>query len=194
MALPRDKLKCVSIVCGLGPPDISMRGADWLHWCAFPIGWRYTPAFLIRWFWQLGPEGRLDWSDEKRLEVLKQRVAKSANTVHKKELELMQDVDILQLFLRSARESFAQGFDGVDQDGRVVCADFGFRLEEIRPDLPVQLWYGTHDTFIPLNVGLQIAARLGGRAHLTAEDETHGSISQNPLMKEKIIKALLGSP
>lgn len=26
MGLPRERLKCVSIVCGLGPPDIGMRG------------------------------------------------------------------------------------------------------------------------------------------------------------------------
>ncbi len=60
----------------------------------------------------------------------------------------------------------------------MICTDFGFRIEDIRHDLPVQLWYGKYDTHVPLNHGKQIAARLGGRASLRVEDETHASISQ----------------
>lgn len=76
-----------------------------------------------------------------------------------------------------------QGFDGAWQDGRLMCMNFGFRIEDIRPGLPVQLWYGKHDTSVPPNHGVQIAARLGGRAQLRVEDETHGSIVVNR-MKE----------
>jgi pimeloyl-ACP methyl ester carboxylesterase len=192
MSLPRERLKCVSIVCGLGPPDIGMRGADGLHWFAFTLGWRYSIPIFVRWFWQRGPEGRLDLTDEKRLEILQQRASKSERTANKKDLEVMKDEDILRLYLRSTRESFAQGFDGITQDGKLMCMDYGFQIEDIRPDLPVHLWYGKHDTCVPLNHGEQIAARLGGRAHLRVEDETHSSISQN--LKEEILKDLVRSP
>jgi hypothetical protein len=109
-----------------------------------------------------------------------------------KDLEVMKDEDILRLYLRSTRESFAQGFEATLVDGRVMCTDWGFRIEDIRPDLPVQLWYGKLDTFVPLNHGVQIAARLGGRAHLRVEDETHASIS-GQRMKQEILRDLVRS-
>ncbi|KAH8771492.1 Alpha/Beta hydrolase protein [Hyaloscypha finlandica] len=158
MSLPYEKLKCVSIVCGLGPPDI----------------------------------GRLDLTDERRLELLQQSVSKSEGSAQAKDLEVMKDEDFLRLYLRSTRESFAQGFEATLQDGRAMCMDWGFRIEDIRPDLPVQLWYGKLDTFVPLNHGVQIAARLGDRAHLRVEDETHASIS-GQRMKEEILRGLVSS-
>jgi pimeloyl-ACP methyl ester carboxylesterase len=191
MSLPCEKLKCVSIVCGLGPPDIGMRGANFLNWVGFTFGWRYSPAIFMRWFFQREPAGRLDWSDEKRLELLQQQVLRSRATAHKKDLEVMTDEDFLRLYLRSTRESFAQGFDGLLQDGKVICMDYGFRIEDIRLDLPIQLWYGKHDTYVPLNHGKQIAARLGGRASLRVEDETHASISQN--WKKEVLEDLIKS-
>lgn len=90
------------------------------------------------------------------------------------------------------RGKASQGFDGLLQDGKVMCMDYGFRIEDIRPDLPVQLWYGKLDTFVPLNHGVQIAARLGGRAHLRVEDETHASIS-GQRMKGEILRDLVRS-
>lgn len=154
----------------MGPPDIGMSGADWLHRLGFPVGLRYAPLSVVRWFWQQDPSGRLDLTDEKRLELLLQKPI-----AHEKDIKVMKS-DWPRLALRSARECFVQGFEGVWQDGRLMCMDFGFRIEDIRPELPVQLWYGKLDTSVPLNHGVQIAARLGGRAHLRVEDETHGSM------------------
>ncbi|EAS37463.3 uncharacterized protein CIMG_02817 [Coccidioides immitis RS] len=160
-SLPHEKLKCVSIVCGLGPPDIA----------------------------------RLDLSDEKRLELLQQDVSSRSGSKAtlsrevEKELEVMRDEDVLRLFLRTSRESFAHGCDPTVQDGRLVSTDFGFQVEDIRSDLPVQLWYGKHDSSVPLNHGVQIAARLRGRAHLRVEDESHWSISNN--RREEYLEALL---
>lgn len=120
----------------------------------------------------------MDLTDEQRLELLLQPSWQKTIT-HEKDRKLMKDKDILRLMLRTTRESYAQGFDWVREDGRVMCKDWGFRIEDIRPDLPVQLWYGKSDDNVPLNHGEQIAIRLGGRAHLRLEDDTHASISMN---------------
>lgn len=184
-ALPRENLKCVSIVCGLGPPDIGMSGADWVHKLGFPLGFRYAPFSVVRWFWKYEGSGRLDLTDEKRLELLLQKPV-----THEKDSDFMKS-GWPRLSLRSSRESFMQGFDGVWQDGRLACMNFGFRVEDIRPELPVQLWYGKLDTFVPLNHGRQIAARLGGRACLRVVDETHGSIVVNRM--EEILEDLIRS-
>lgn len=179
--LPPTKLKCVSIVCGLGPPDISMRQAEWLHWLGFPYGWRYAPVFLIRWFFHRDTFGRLDLSDEQRLEMLLSPSILAA-IKNPKDKEIMSDESVLRLALRSTREANAQGFNGIAADGRRMCCDWGFRIDDIRRDLPVQLWYGKNDRFVPPNHGEEIAARLGGsegKAVLRLEDDTHVSISQH---------------
>ena len=191
-ALPSEKLKCVSIVCGLGPVyEIGMKGADWLHWIGFTFGYRYTPSIVNRWFWQSQPGGRLDLNDEERLELYMKDVLKSKSTGHEKDVEFMANKDNARRYLRSSRESFAQGFDAALQDGRVLSTDFGFRIQDIRPDLPVQLWYGKYDVFVPLNHGETIAERLGDRASLRVEDETHASIFFN--WREQILDDLVKS-
>jgi len=188
MALPREKLKCASIVCGIGPPDIGMKGANWLHWIAFTFGWRYAQPWAIRWFFGGEPSARLDLSDEKRYELQMQAAGKMTN---KKDLEFFNDADLVRLFLRGAREYYAHGFGAFTEDGRLICSDWGFRIEDVRKDLPVQLWYGKQDPNVPLNHGVQIAARLGARAQLNVKDETHASLWVNSMREamEGIMKA-----
>ncbi|KAF2792950.1 alpha/beta hydrolase fold protein [Melanomma pulvis-pyrius CBS 109.77] len=185
VALPPEKLKCVSIVCGMGPPDIGMSGAGWMHWLAYTWGYRYGPGWLGRWWWRRDPLGRLDLTDEQRLELYMQPNLH----LNERDHDIMKDKDLVRLVVRSSRESFAQGYDGVWQDGKLMCKDFGFRIQDIRLDLPVQLWYGKYDTYVPLNHGEQIAARLGGRAQLRVEDEAHAGISVH--WNKEILEALV---
>jgi len=180
VSLPASQLKCASVVCGVGPMDIGMKGADILHQLGIPYGWRYAPVFLLKWFLSRDAFGRMDLSDEERF----QRVLDPSNLASIKDSrdrELMADQDLVRLMLRSTREARAQGFDSIAVDGRVICSDWGFRVEDIRKDLPVQLWYGKDDCFVPANHGVQIAARLGGddeNVVLRVEDDTHSTITQ----------------
>jgi pimeloyl-ACP methyl ester carboxylesterase len=168
-----------------------MWGASWPLWLGFTLGYPYCPSFVLKWFWQSEPAGRVDLTDEERLELLLQRVSKSKASANEKDLEVMKDEDFLRMTLRSSRESFAHGYEAVAQDGKLMSTDWGFRIEDIRPDLPVQLWYGKQDIIIPLNHGEQIAVRLGGRAHLRVEDETHASLQVK--YQEEILEALVRS-
>jgi pimeloyl-ACP methyl ester carboxylesterase len=181
-ALPSAHLKCVSVICGLGPPDMSMWQADWAHWLSFPYGWRFTPTFLIEWYFSLDAFGRMDLSDEQRLEKMLEP-SRLAAIKDPKDRAILGDENAMRLAVRASREAQAQGFEGVALDGRVMCRNWGFRIQDVRRDLPVQLWYGQNDKFIPPNHGVETAARLGGAAAgnviLRLEDDTHYSISQN---------------
>jgi pimeloyl-ACP methyl ester carboxylesterase len=169
-----------------------MSGARLLNRIGFPYGYRFCPAFLNRLYWQREAIGRIDLSDEERLEMVLQEVEKSKSKMAEKELAAMRDQNFHRLALRSSREAFSQGFDGVLLDGRLCCLDFGFKVEDIRPDLPVQLWYGKQDVFVPPNHGVQLARRLGSRADLHLEDETHVTLTLNRRKEilENMIKAM----
>lgn len=191
-ALPATHLKCVSVICGLGPPDMSMWKADMVHWISFPYGWRFAPEFLLEMFFRFDVFGRMELSDEDKLEKMMQpeRLASIENTKNRR---ILSDEAFLKVALRAGRESQRQGFGGVALDGRVVCRGWGFKIEDIRRELPVKLWYGKDDVFIPPNIGIETAARregAGGKVVLRLEeDDTHYSISQD--WKKEQLEAIL---
>ncbi|KAF1911059.1 hypothetical protein BDU57DRAFT_507692 [Ampelomyces quisqualis] len=82
----------------------------------------------------------------------------------------------MRLTVRANDQAFRQGYDGVWDDGKRSCRPWGFRVEDVRRDLRVQLWYGREDVYVPLVYGVQIAARLGGRTELRVEEESHAGI------------------
>ena len=188
-ALPPSKLKAVAMVVALGPPDIGMSGAQLINRIAYPYGLRYCPALFHRWFWRRDAIGRVDLSDEKRLDMLLLQIEKSRPTMSEKDQIAMSDIGFHRLALKSTRQGFVQGYDGVLLDGKLCCFPFGFKVEDIRSDLPVFLWYGKQDVLVPPNHGIQLAKRLSNRADLRLKDETHVSLTIN--WKTDIIESLV---
>jgi pimeloyl-ACP methyl ester carboxylesterase len=177
------------MVVAVGPPDIGMSGARLINRIGFPYGFRFCPSFVNRWFWQRDPIGRVDLSDEERLKLILEQVEKSKPKMSEKDLAAMEDLEFHRMSLKSTREAFSQGYDGVLVDAKLCCFNFGFKVEDIRPELPVHLWYGKQDVFVPPNHGVQLAKRLGSRAILRLDDETHVSVLVN--LKKEILENLI---
>lgn len=114
---------------------------------------------------------------EKHFELLQK--AASNTRPHEREAGLFDTEESVRLWLRTSREAFKNGVDAVVQGSLLLGSDWGFRIQNIRKDLPVWLWYGTFDDIAPVSHGEQIAARLGEKAHLRVVDETHGSMFVN---------------
>jgi pimeloyl-ACP methyl ester carboxylesterase len=171
----------------VGPPDIGWRGADIPHQIGWPYGIRYAPYWMGRMFWRCQAIGRLDLSEEQRLKMLLKETAKAPQ----KDRDIFDDVDLMRLTIRANEQSFAQGYDGVWDDGKKSCTKFGFRVQDIREDLKVHLWYGKEDCYVPPVHGIQIAARLNGRAQVRMENESHAGILMH--WKKEILEALRDS-
>lgn len=137
-----------------------------------------------RWFWRTQAIGRLDLLESERLK----RLLKEGESAPEKDRDFACDVDFMRLCVRAQSEAFAQGYDYVWDDGKKSANEFGFKLQDLRQDLKVQMWYGEKDWFVPLSHGLKIAARLGERAQLRVEDESHGGILMHH--KREILEAL----
>lgn len=189
IALPPNKLKAMSIICGLGPPDIGYYGMAWPNYLGWSFGHRFLPGLVSFWA-SRQPFAHLDRSDEERSELMLADILKSSP--HPKDVAVFAEhPELLRQFMRSCREAFVHGFDSFPEDGGLMSKDFGFRVEDIRKDLPVQLWYGRLDTNVPARHGEQIALRLGSHARLRVEDETHSSLEVN--WKDQQLKDLLES-
>lgn len=69
----------------------------------------------------------------------------------------------------SFHDGLAPGDEGLWEDGCAVLEPWGFDLEAIR--VPVQLWHGKQDQFVPFQHGQWLADHIPGvDAHLTEED------------------------
>jgi pimeloyl-ACP methyl ester carboxylesterase len=72
-------------------------------------------------------------------------------------------------FVASTKDGLGPGDQGWWDDGCAHMAPWGFELETIR--IPVQLWHGAHDQFVPFQHGQWLAAHIPGvDAHLTDTD------------------------
>lgn len=171
----------------MGPPDIGMQGADLAHKVGWLYGIRYAPYWTGRMFWRSMAIGRLDLTADQRLKMLLKETEKTPE----KDRDIFDDVDLMRLTIRASQEAFSQGYDGVWDDGKKSCTDFEFKVQDIRRDLKVHLWYGKDDCFVPLVHGIQIAARLDGRAQFRIEDESHAGIGVH--YRREILEALRAS-
>ncbi|KAJ4354513.1 uncharacterized protein N0V89_006250 [Didymosphaeria variabile] len=196
-ALPPSSLKAASLICCCGPSNlIGHRGGAWAHKLGFPYGWRYSPAWLISWAMKnifLGPVGRVDLPIETRVRQMLH--PKMLASHHAKDLDIMKDEDALWTMVTSANRAYGHSFAGACQDGAVTCSDWGFRIRDIRGDLPVMMWYGTLDMNVPISHGDYIAAELGlragaeGKTEYHVSEDTHTSVFFNN--KEEALKEVL---
>lgn len=173
----KPSLRAVAIVTGQGLPDMSQA------WPAFVVflNKHLDLRWVMRWIFARSPAWQHDLSDEEKMESV--RWSFDLKKAHPADAEIARRADypdLVRLFLESAREAVAQGWQGFLDETAVLSKDPGFRVEDIRADLPVQLWCGTDDTNVSPKAGEETAQRLraGGNTkvelHMEA-GETHGS-------------------
>lgn len=142
-SLPADKLRAVAIVCGLGSPDMTYAGMNWTSWLGWTYGQRWFP-WLCRWWTGFDPGARLDLSEEERVSRMRKNFEKGKAKMDPKDAAMFGDQDFMWMHIRRSTEVFKQGMDGFSNDFRVLNSDFGFKIEDIRKDLPVLMWHGRY--------------------------------------------------
>lgn len=165
-------------MCGMGPLEIdnSFKGV------AVRLGLALVSPIIptvVRLIFQNSPFGRLDLTDQVRSDMLLKQIGahKPKNAAEEAERHSAKDdPDGIMRAMRSCREAFSQSLCGPGYDGQLIAKRYGFRVEDVRKDLPFQLWYGMLDGTTPIQHGRQIAKRLGDRAEYRESEDTHGSL------------------
>jgi len=76
--------------------------------------------------------------------------------------------ELVDFFLRQMREGVAPGDAGMRDDGLSTILPWGFTPSQIR--VPVQVWHGDQDRFVPVSHGRWIAERIPNvEAHIEPE-------------------------
>lgn len=173
---------------GLGPPELSKKGMAWLNWGGWAGGFIYLPRICKAWF-RSDAQAQLQVSPEERYQLLKKQHIRMLPNADDKDKAMMTDSHMLRFGIAVTSETFAHGVDAVVEDAQVMSSKFGFRVEDIRKDLPMHLWYGKYDWSVPPIQGVQLAERLGSHADLRLCDETHGSLTYNNV--DKVVEELV---
>jgi pimeloyl-ACP methyl ester carboxylesterase len=190
-ALPAEQLKAVSMVCGFGPFDLTMRNSKWTTYLIFSA-FKLFP-FLLRW-------SRAGTVKQIRTETADTFIANTKLQLDAwymrfvgpaaKDAALLRDDRFLAFVYEAAREGCAHGVEGHMMEYEVMTAsDLGFELEDIRADLPIGLWYGREDASADLRVGEALAKVLGGKARLFVREEAHLSLVFN--CREEILRTMV---
>lgn len=73
--------------------------------------------------------------------------------------------DVAEIIVRMAREGLSAGFQGLKDDNLAGAKPWGFELSTIR--VPLQIWHGRHDKFVPFSHGEWLARHIPkAEAHL----------------------------
>lgn len=158
-ALLGGRVVAVASVAGVAP--LGAPGLDWFH----GMGAENVEDF------QLMLRDRAAWEEKTRRERDAMLAWDEAEFRHGF-ASLLSPVDAEALtgplvahFLRSMKEGLRPGAEGVRDDGLSVAAEWGFDLRSIR--VPVQIWQGDEDRFVPPGHGRWLAAQVpGADAHL----------------------------
>lgn len=176
--LPAEKLTAVAIVCGMGDMQRfpSSKGMGWRNWLGYRFAIDYIP-WIFRWDASKWPVNQSHLSEEEKLEASIQQIV--ASNPSQQDIEAWNTgggVDLLRLSLRASQEYFLHGLDFLVQDAKLLGSAWEFCVEDIDPNLPLHLWYGTQDLNVSGQHGVEIAKRFRGNAKLRLLEETHMSL------------------
>lgn len=190
-ALPSSQLKAVAIVTGLGLADMSQ---PW-HPALVFLHRHLNLRWVLKWIFTSSPAWNLQLGDDERMEGM--RKGFDIDKAHPADIETAmrsEYPDWMKLFLCSAREAIGQGYDGFLDDAQLLSKEPGFDVQDIRHDLPIQLWYGTDDTNVSPRAGEETAQRLRAGGNKKVElhmekGETHGSVQVK--FQREVLQSLL---
>jgi pimeloyl-ACP methyl ester carboxylesterase len=184
--LPANQLKSVTMLVAAGPwKSTVMRHAKWFPWLFWTV--LNNSAVLRRWGARQAMTKYRNMGREEYVATNRKKMSswwvRLLSRPHEKDLAIFRDDALFEYAYDLLQENCrrADGVEGMVEDWRVMTTeDLGFELEDIRRDLPVQLWYGRYDASVSWRVGEDLKKRLcGDDVQLYLREETHLSMLLN---------------
>lgn len=144
-----DRILSATIVSGIGPCSSGAQRLFALDSRTVAFPFRRAPA-LVRLLFRIG-----------RLVLVSPTVVYMYRTFNRPfatDRGVMGDPEMKDMRIRSLREAFRQGIDGIYVDAILVLQDWGFSLVEIKS--PVRIWHGESDAIVDVAFGRQLYREL----------------------------------
>lgn len=190
---PKDDLLNVSVVAGMGPPEVvTLQKAGWYTVAAL---WLHThiPG-ILKW--------SADWlypsksiQDDEKLQKIIDKFIRWLPAETRKELEPLKKPDEQRAMKAHIRCMFAQGFDGTFRDAQIYASPWGFDLKDV--EKKVLLIYGGKDVRTPVAFGQWYKDHLQDAELVVYPEDGHISIGERTdeilaklVDKEDILKSI----
>ena len=121
-------------------------------------------------------------------EKAEKNMKKAMNNFPEADRKVLDDPQILSLFIKESAEAFRQGSKGAYHEGKIYARSWGFNLEDISPKLKVYIWHGEADKAVPVAMGRGMCKLIPNCEGNFYPGEGHYSTIFN--YYEDIIKAL----
>jgi pimeloyl-ACP methyl ester carboxylesterase len=177
--IPR-RITKAGVISGVGPYDApgATRGMRWQNRVGFRLGARVPPlARLIMW----SMERQVRRRPERALDAI-------AKAMSPADAEIARRPEERQILAADIGEAFRQGSRGAALDVVLLGRPWGFRLDEIKPD--VFLWQGETDVLVPPAMGRHLAAEIPNCHATFFRDEGHLLIDH----MSEILQAFIALP
>jgi pimeloyl-ACP methyl ester carboxylesterase len=125
---------------------------------------------------------------QKKLFDDREKLEDSIKNLPKPDSKLLQNPDILDIFIEASKEAFHSGLDGVIHEEKIYAKSWGFDLKDIPSDLQVYVWYGDMDVFVPSSFGRKMCELIPNCKSFFFPNEGHLSVFVNHL--EEILETL----
>jgi len=89
----------------------------------------------------------------KDLEKAEKNMKKALKKFPEADRKILEDPQVLSLFIKESAEAFRQGSKGAYHEGKIYARSWGFNLEDISPKLNVYIWHGDADKNVPIAMG-----------------------------------------
>ena len=166
-ALLPDRVIAAATIAGVAPTD--GEGLDWLA----GMGEENLEEFKAA---RAGPKALEDfinrWAPGLRTVTGEQVLDEMGDLVSPPDAEVLTG-DFADFSASGLREALRSGIWGWFDDDVAILGDWGFALEEI--EVPVRIWHGREDRFVPVSHGQWLAEHVAGAtAHIL---DGHGHLS-----------------
>ena len=172
--IPKDELRGVGILAGIGPWELGTAGMRWLGRLMFNL-LCLSPDLVGR----LTARSFVKAAQDRDPEVSLKQFEEAMKWMREKERAIFENNELLRKQVADAfKQAFIQGADGYVHEVKLVTNHWGFELQDI-VDHKVQFWYGDEDENTPISHGRQMAQRIPNAALKEYPGETHFTLSTN---------------
>jgi pimeloyl-ACP methyl ester carboxylesterase len=162
-ALLPERVVAAASLAGVAPYDVE--GLDWLD----GMGQHNLDEFAATVTGREALEGYLRKAADEMLSAEPEAIAEALRSLLSPPDLAVLTGEFAEYLHASTKAGVGERLDGWIDDDFVFLNPWGFELDDIR--VPVQLWHGAQDRFVPIAHGRWLAERIPGiDAHLSDED------------------------
>lgn len=170
--MPSKRLATAAICGGMGPLEAGTEGMKKSNRVLFTIAKKMP--WLLRFLMWLGFRRKC-----KTVEDAQKLLLENLDDFPEADQKLFQDPKLNRLFAEETFEAFLQGSKWVAYEAKLYARSWGFKLEDISPEIKVFIFHGEIDDQVPIGMAQYMEKRIPNCEAIYFPNETHYGAALN---------------